>query len=59
MEGNLKMLNLRVFMMCMELNIRFSLLELPNKIGLMKEKIELCKKWQEPYFMKLILPNYF
>ena len=39
MEENLKMLNLRVFMMIKELNIHFQLLELPNKMGLLKGKI--------------------
>ena len=52
MEENLKMLNLRVFVMSNELNIHFQLLELPNKMGLLKGKIEPCKKWQEPFFMK-------
>ena len=54
MEENLKMLNLRVFMMSKELNIHFQLLELPKKMGLLKRKIEPCKKWQEPFFMKTI-----
>ena len=44
MEENLKMLNLRVFVMSKELNMHFQLLELPNKMGLLKEKIEPCKK---------------
>ena len=34
MEENLKMLNLRVFVMSKELNIHFQLLELPNKMRL-------------------------
>ena len=46
MEENLKMFNLRVFVMSKELNIHFQLLELPNKMGLLKGKIEPCKKWQ-------------
>ena len=54
MEENLKMLNLRVFVMNKELNIHFQLLELPNKMELLKEKIEPCKKWQAPFFMKTI-----
>ena len=54
MEENLKMLNLIVFVMSKELNIHFQLLELPNKMGLLKGKIEPCKKWQEPFFMKTI-----
>ena len=45
MEENLKMLNFRVFVMSKELNIHFQLLELPNKMGLLKGKIEPCKKW--------------
>ena len=44
MEENLKMLNLRVFVMSKELNIHFQLLELPNKMRLLKGKIEPCKK---------------
>ena len=44
MEDNLKMLNLRVFVMSKELNIHFQLLELPNQMGLLKGKIESCKK---------------
>ena len=32
----------------------FKLLELPNKMGLLKGKIEPCKKWQEPFFKKTI-----
>ena len=44
MEENLKMLNLRVFVMSKELNIHFQLLELLNKMGLLKGKIEPCKK---------------
>ena len=39
MEENLKMLNLGVFVTSKELNIHFQLLELPNKIGLLKGKI--------------------
>ena len=54
MEDNLKMLNLRVFVMRKELNIHFQLLELPNKMRLLKGKIEPCKKWQEPFLMKTI-----
>ena len=54
MEDNLKMLNLRVFLMSKELNIHFQLLKLRNKIGLLKGKREPCKKWQEPFFMKTI-----
>ena len=46
--------NLRVFVMIKELNIHFQLLELPNKMGLLKGKIEPCTKWQEPFFMKTI-----
>ena len=42
------------FVMSKELNIHFQLLELPNKMGLLKGKIEPCKKWQEPFFMKTI-----
>ena len=42
------------FVMRMELSITFRLLELPNKMGLLKGKIELCNKWQEPCFMKTI-----
>ena len=49
-----EMLNLRVFVTSKELNIHFQLLELPNKMGLLKGKIEPCKKWQEPFFMKTI-----
>ena len=45
MEENLKMLNLVVFVMRNEFNIHFQLLELPNKMGLLKGKIEPCKKW--------------
>ena len=55
MEENLKMLNLRVFVMSKELNIHFQLLELPNKMGLLKGKIEPCKKWLH----ENNLPNYF
>ena len=44
MEGNLKMLILKVFVMSKELNKTFRLLELPNNMGLLKGKIELCKK---------------
>ena len=44
MEGNSKMLILKAFVMSMELDIAFRLLELPNKMELLKEKIELCKK---------------
>ena len=54
MEENFKMLNLIVFVMSMELNIHSQLLVLPNKIGLLKGKIEPCKKWQEPFFMETI-----
>ena len=54
MEENLKMFNLRVVVMSKELNIHFQLLELPNKMGLLKGKIEPCKKLQEPFFMKTI-----
>ena len=54
MEENLKMLNLRIFLMSKELDIHFQLLELPNKMGLLKGKIEPCKKWQEPFLMKTI-----
>ena len=54
MEENLKMLNLRVFVMSKELNIHFQLLELLNKMGLLKGKIEPCKKWKKPFFMKTI-----
>ena len=54
MENNLKMLNLKVFVMSKELNIHFQLLKLPNKMGLLKGKIEPYKKWQEPFFMKTI-----
>ena len=46
MENNLKMLNLRVFVKSKELNIHFQLLELSNKMRLLKEKIEPYKKWQ-------------
>ena len=42
------------FVMSKELNIHFQLLELPNKMGLLKGKIQPCKKWQEPFFMKTI-----
>ena len=42
------------FVMSMELNIIFQLLELPNKMGLLNGKIESSKKWQEPCFMKTI-----
>ena len=52
MQDNLKMLILKAFMMSKELNIIFQPLELPNKMGLLKGKIEPCKKWQEPYFMR-------
>ena len=52
MKANLKILILKAFVMSMELNITFRLLELPNKMGLLKGKIESCKKWQEPCFMK-------
>ena len=48
MEGNLKMLILKAFVMSVEFNITFWLLELSNKMGLLKGKIELCKKLQEP-----------
>ena len=54
MEGNLKMLILKAFLMSMELNVTFWLLELPNKMRLLKGKIELCKKWQEPCSRKTI-----
>ena len=54
MEENLKRLNLRVFVMSKELNIHFLLLELLNKMRLLKGKIEPCKNWQEPFFMKTI-----
>ena len=59
MEENLKMFNLRVFVTCKELNIHFKLLELPNKMGLLKGKIEPCKKLQEPLFMKTIFQIIF
>ena len=39
MEENLKMLNFRVFVMSKELSIHFQLLELPNKMRLLKGKI--------------------
>ena len=45
MEENLKMLNLIVFVMSKELNIHFQLLELSNKMGLLKGKIEPWEKW--------------
>ena len=35
---------LKAFVMSMELNNTFKLLELPNKMGLLKGKIELCKE---------------
>ena len=54
MEGNLKILILKDFVMSMEFNITFQLLELLNKMGLLKGKIKLCKKWKEPCFMKTI-----
>ena len=44
MEENFKMLILKASVMSMELDITFRLLELPNKMGLLEEKIELCKK---------------
>ena len=37
-KGNLKMLILKAFVMRMEFNINFQLLELPNKWGCSKEK---------------------
>ena len=55
----MKMLSLKAFVMSMELNIIFQLLELPNKMGLLKGKIEPCKKWQEPCFMKTIYQPIF
>ena len=49
----LKMLIFKTFVMSMDLSITFRLLELSNKMGLLKRKIELYKKWQEPRFMKI------
>ena len=54
MEANLKMLILKAFVISMGFSIIFRLLELSNKMGLLKGKMELCKKWQEPCFMKTI-----
>ena len=53
------MLNLKAFVMSMELNIIFQLLELPNKTRLLKGKIEFYKKWQEPCFVKTICQPIF
>ena len=43
-KDNLEMLILKAFVISMRLSIIFLLLELPNKMGLLKGKIELCKK---------------
>ena len=40
MEDNLKMLILKDFVLIMGLSIIFRLLELPNKMGLLKGKID-------------------
>jgi len=47
MEVNLKMHLLNHSLMKMVLNIIFLVQELHNKMELLKEKIELCKKWLE------------
>jgi len=48
MEVNLKIHPSKPSLMKMVLNIIFLVQELYNKMELLKEKIELCKKWLEP-----------
>jgi len=47
MEVNLKMNPSKHSLMKMVLNITFLVQELHNKMEMLKEKIELCKKWIE------------
>jgi len=49
MEENLKMHPSKHSLMNMVLKIFFLVQELHNKMELLKEKIELCKKWLEQY----------
>jgi len=48
MAENLKMSHLNLFVKNMESSMNSLLLELHNKMGLYRERIELYKKWQEP-----------
>ena len=54
MELNLKMNFSKPFIMKMAFHIHFLLLELLNKMGQLKEKIELLWKWLEQCFMSTI-----
>ena len=50
MVMSLKTMFLKVFVMKMAFLIISLLLELLNKMGLLKGRIDLCKKWPEPCF---------
>jgi len=55
--GEFEMSHLKLFVKNMELSMNSLLLELHNKMGLERERMEIYKKWQEPSFIKIILLN--
>ena len=51
---NLKIMPLKIFVMKMAFFIISLILELLNKMELLKGRIDLCKKWLEPCFLKAV-----
>ena len=59
MVENLKIILLKTFVMKMSFLTIPLLLELLNKMELLKGGIDLCKKWLELYFLKVVLSKRF
>ena len=59
MVENLKITLLKIFVMETVVFIIFPLLELLNKMGLLKERIDLCKKWPKQCFSKVVYQKIF